>query len=103
MYKAKTVETRGTVIEFDHLEKLEHFAKRFKLDPIFAHVVSIVDDKTIHLFMLRVVDIREHLDEVRHGYRIRFGEKHLTKTIALPYVDHSIWRDESIGEKLCSA
>ena len=102
MYKADAVETRGTVIAFDHLEKLEHFANRFKLEPVFAHVVSIVDDKTIHLFILRVADIKKHLDKVDRGYRLRFGEKHLAQTVALPYVDYSLWRDETIGVKLCS-
>jgi hypothetical protein len=100
MYKATTAETRGTVIQYDHIEKLEHFADRFKLEAVFAHVVSIVDDKTIHLFMLRVADIKKQLDKVGHGYRLRFGNNHLSKTIALPYVDYSVWRDETIGARL---
>jgi Holliday junction resolvase len=99
-YRSASVETRGTVIELSHIEKLEHFADRFALEPIFAHTVCVEDDKTIHLFMIRVADIRKYLDKVEHGCRLRFSEQHLPMTIALPYVDYSSWSNESIGSKL---
>jgi hypothetical protein len=61
-----------------------------------------VDESTIHLFMLGVADIEQHLQKVAHGYRLRFSEKHLRQTVALPYVDYSSWSNESIGSKLFS-
>ena len=76
------------------------FAQRFNLKPIFAHVVSIEDERIIHLFMMQVDDIKKNLDHVKHGYRIRFSDKYLADTIALPFVDYSVWRDELIGDKL---
>jgi Holliday junction resolvase len=99
-YRSTTVETRGTVIESTHIEKLEHFATRFALEPVFAHAVCVEDDKIIHLFMIRVADIRKSLDKVEHGFRLRFSKQHLPTTIALPYVDYSSWSNESIGSKL---
>src|SRR5579863_3147769 len=54
LYREGTDETRGLVIKYAHVEKLEEFAKRFRLEPVFAHAVCIPDDKIIHLFMLRV-------------------------------------------------
>ena len=103
LYRGGTVETRGSVIEYEHIQKLEHFANRFGLEAVFAHVVCIADDNTIHLFMLRVVDIKQYLDRVGHGFRLRFGEKHLKDTIALPYVDYSSWSNEIVGDKLFGA
>jgi len=100
LYRSLSVETRGTVIETSHIEKLERFPARFALEPVFTHAVCIADDKVIHLFMLRVVDIRKYLDKVVHGFRLRFSNEHLTKTIQLPYVDYSSWSNESIGSKL---
>jgi len=100
LYKPNSTESRGTVIRSDHIEKLEHFAKRFELQPVFAHVVSIPDDRTIHLFILRVGNIKRYLDKAVHGYCLRFSEHHLTQTITLPYVDYSFWRDETIGSNL---
>ena len=56
MFKSGSVESRGIVIEDDHLKTLDHFAQRFDLKPVFAHAVCIADDKIIHLFMLQVAD-----------------------------------------------
>lgn len=100
LFRKGSVESRGVVFEFGHLEKLEHFARRFDLDPVLAHAVCIADDRIIHLFMLRVSDIRTELTSVKHGYRFRFGHKHLNDTIALPYVDYSCWSNEQITNGL---
>lgn len=99
-YKEKSVTTRGCPIEYEHVKKLEEFAVAFNLEPIFAKVVCIADDKKIHLFMLRIVDVKEQLEKVKLGYRLRFGEKYLADFIAQPFVDHSCWSDESIGSRL---
>lgn len=100
IFRHGSIETRGIVIDFDHLEKLEHFAKRFDLDSVFAHAVCISDDHAIHLFMLRVADIREKLRVVKHGYRFNFGLNHLRDSIALPYVDYFSWSSERISAGL---
>ncbi len=100
LFRFGSVESRGMVFEFSHLEKLEHFANRFDLDPVLAHVVCIADDNIIHLFILRVADIRSKLKAVKHGHRFQFGPKHLDATIALPYVDYSCWANEHIDDQL---
>ncbi len=99
-YRSGSIETRGQVIEYAHVEKLEHFAHRFQLEPVIALVACIDDDSVIHLFMLRVSDIKTLLDKVKLGYRLRFGAGDLDSTIALPFVDYSCWKDETIGNKL---
>lgn len=54
LYRAGSIENRGVLLNQDDLEKLEHFAQRFELVPLFAHVCNIVDDKIIHLVMFPV-------------------------------------------------
>ena len=100
MFREDSKESRGMVIEKDHIEKLKVFADRFKLEPVFANVVSIIDDNKIRLFMLRVADIEKHLLKVKHGYSLQFSNKQLEQTIALPYVDYSEWCNEKIGSNL---
>jgi hypothetical protein len=100
LYREKSVTTRRCVIAYDHVDKLAEFAAAFALDPVFAQVVCIVDERAIHLFMMRVADAKERLDKVQHGYRLRFGRAHLEGTIALPYVDYSCWTGEMIGTRL---
>ncbi|KAA1258945.1 hypothetical protein LF1_14690 [Rubripirellula obstinata] len=100
MFRQGSVESRGVVFEFSHLNKLEHFAQRFDLDPVLALAVCMADDGTIHLFIMRVADIRLKLKAVKHGYRFQFSKKHLPNTIALPFVDYSCWSNEQIGQGL---
>lgn len=76
MFRPGSIETRGAVFEYGHLGKLEHFAQRFELVPVLAHAVCIADDHIIHLFMMRVADIRTQLKPVKHGYRFNFGANH---------------------------
>src|ERR1700733_3163348 len=45
LYRENRITTRGFVIKYDHVEKLERFSERFQLEPVFAKIVSIVDDK----------------------------------------------------------
>jgi Holliday junction resolvase len=99
MYKKKSGETRGFPITKDHIEKLKDFSERFGLKPVIAHLVSIVDDQKIHLFMFRAKD-RNKFDKVKLGFRLRYGKKHLNKTTQLPHLDYSVWSGETIGEKL---
>jgi Holliday junction resolvase len=103
LYREGTTETRGLVIKHEHLDKLEKFSERFGLEPVFAHAVCIADEKKIHLFMLRVSEIKRNLDEVAHGFRLRFSRTHMEKTKALRFVDYSSWSDELIGCRLFNA
>lgn len=103
MYRSGSIESRGTVFEAAHLDKLDHFAKRFDLEPVLAHAVCLTDDRVIHLFIIRSIDIRTHLKAVKHGYGFQFGPKHLETTIALPFVDYSRWGDEHIADGLWGA
>jgi len=96
MFRTGSIESRGVVFEYSHLDKLDYFARRFDLDPVMAHAVCMADDKYIHLFILRVVDIRAKLKQVKHGYSFQFTQKHLKDVIALPYVDYSCWSNETI-------
>jgi len=100
MFRKGSVESRGIVFEYSHLEKLKHFAARFDLDPVLAHTVCISDDNIIHLFIIRVSEIETNLKKVKHGYRFQFGPNHLETTISPPYVDYSCWSDERIPPDL---
>ena len=100
-YRHGSIESRGFVFEYSHVEKLKYFAKRFDLHPIIAHAVCIADDHALHLFMLRVADVRTKLKAVKLGYRFQYGSNHLAETIALPFVDYSSWSNESIAGGLC--
>lgn len=99
-YRAGSSETRAMEIDDKHLEKLEHFAARFNLGPVMAHVACVDDDKMIHLFMLRMSDIKQFLNRGKEGYRLMYGQKHLANSMGCAYVDYSSWSNESIGCRL---
>ena len=96
LFRPKSKEYRAVSIAREHLSKLRDFARRFDMQPMFAQVVSIADEKTIHLFLLSADDIPWLLGRpTSTGYRLRFARKHLSELIAHPQVHHSEW-----GEKL---
>src|SRR5215469_3622745 len=68
LFRAGSTETQGAVVEFDHLDKLEFFAKRFALEPVYAHVASIVDASVIHMFMISAANVRRHPDRAQNGF-----------------------------------
>ena len=103
LFRPGSAESRGMVFEFDHLEKLKYFAKRFDLDPVLAHAVCIADDNIIHLFIIRVEDIESKLKKVKHGHRFQFSPKHLQDTIGLEFVDYTCWSGEQISDDLFPA
>jgi Holliday junction resolvase len=100
MFKSGSVESRGVVVEEDHLQKLEHFAQRFNLDPVVALAACIADERVIHLFMVRVEDIRGQFEKVKFGYTLRFSKRHFDHLTAMPCVDYSSWSNETIGCRL---
>ncbi|MCA9236758.1 MAG: hypothetical protein KDA44_14885 [Planctomycetales bacterium] len=100
MFRAQSRESRMTVFTRDHLDKLEHFAKRFQLDPVIAQVVCIVDRSIMHLFMLRAKDVRKKLKSGKHGFSLHFGPKSLEHTKSLDFVDYSCWAQECVSTDL---
>lgn len=98
--RSEKLEARALVIEEKNLEKLQYFADRFALEPVVAHVACFDDDKSIHVFMLRVSDIKEFLTKTDKGYRLGIGKAHLAGAMARPYVGYSSWSNESIDDKL---
>jgi len=99
-FRAGSKETRSDTIKYAHIEQLEYFAMRFNLEPVYIHLACIDDDRMIHLFMLRIVDVKQYLDRVEKGHRLRFEPHHIEQTKALPFLDYSSWNDEQIGNKL---
>jgi hypothetical protein len=103
-FRAGSKETRAETIKDKHIKDLKDFASSFELEPVFIQIVCIDDDRVIHLFMLRVADIEQHLDRNKSdkdpGYRLRFGANDLDKLKGSSYVDYSCWGNEQIGCKL---
>ena len=97
-YHEGSRESRMANIQKKHLAALEHFANRFQLSPVFAHVACVVDDAMIHLFMVRMDDVLRHLKETKHGYSLTYSKRALERTTNLPFVDYSRWTNEVIGD-----
>jgi Holliday junction resolvase len=75
LFRAGSKESRSFVIAKEHLEKLEHFANSFRLESLFAQVVCLEDEKTIHVCILSMDFIRK-LNKTKHeGYALRMQRK----------------------------
>ena len=74
LFRAGSKESRAFVIENEHLEKLEHFANRFKLTPLFAQVVCLADENKIHICVLSTPFIKE-LPKGKYGFCLRMQKK----------------------------
>ena len=98
LFKIGSKESLAFQAEYQHLDKLAHFASQFGMIPVFAFVVCIADEHAIHLILARVEDIRNGLPKTKHGYAFRFAKSTRQKLFELPFVDHSHWSDETIGE-----
>jgi Holliday junction resolvase len=99
LFKSGSQESRGFVAEELHLKKLDHFANQFGMTPLFALLVSIADEKAIHLMIARAEDIRNGLPLVKHGYSYRFSESSRQALFDHPFIDYSCWAQETIGGK----
>ena len=91
------------VVSTEHIEKLDHFAKRFDLEPVLVHVACVADDRIIHLFLLfllRLADLVSRVRKVKVGYRLPYDSRSLCETKALPFVDYSCWASEDISDGL---
>lgn len=99
MFRAGSKESKVFVVEKSHLEKLEYFADKFGMQPVFALVISLIDESMIHLLMMPVEDIRKSLPEVEHGYSVRFTPSKRDELMTKPFVDYSYWKKEKIGNR----
>jgi len=100
MFKTGSKESQVFVVEKDHLAKLEHFAAQFGMLPVFALVISLVDEHMIHLLIMPVADLKKSLPEVKHGYSVRFTPAKRSELMARSFVDYSCWKEEKIGNKV---
>jgi Holliday junction resolvase-like predicted endonuclease len=99
LFKHGSTESKMFCIEHSHLEKLETFSEQFALQPVFALVVCLADNREIHLITLKTTDIPTVFHEIQHGFSVLFSEKHLLHIKENPLVDYSFWGSEEIGKK----
>lgn len=97
MFKIGSKESLVFVVEKTHLKKLKDFSTRFGLRPVFALVLSLIDEGIIHLLIMPVEGI-ERLPKVTHGYSLRFSPTKRNELMGLPFVDYSCWK-ETLGNK----
>jgi hypothetical protein len=94
LFRPGSRESRVTIIDSDHLRKLGVFADRFVMVPLLAQVVSLADDRVVHLFVFHAADLDAVLPAVKNGFSIRFGAQHIEVLARHPAVDYSCWREE---------
>lgn len=93
LFRKGTTEARMMPIEYSHLEKLNAFARRFGMQPVFAQVISVVDDKIIHTFVFKVASLKLVLRERKNGYNLNFGRKYFKALSENPLVEYSCWQE----------
>jgi Holliday junction resolvase len=73
-FRSGSTEHRSITVENEHLGKLDRFADRFGMTPIFCHVVSVADEHVIHVFLIPVALLREGtlLSTNKTGFSLRF-------------------------------
>ncbi len=99
VYKKNSKEGLAFLVEFDHIKKLENFARQFKLNAIFAQVLCLTGEDTMHLIMMSVAKLKKTLRKAQDGYAYSFGPKQRDSFLALPFVDYSCWNQQKIGKK----
>jgi len=86
MFKTDSKESQAFVVEKDHLAKLERFAAQFGMLPVFALLISLVDERMMHLLIMPVAELKKSLPEVKHGYSIRFTPTKRSELMAKLFV-----------------
>lgn len=84
LFRAGSSESRMVTISDRHLRNLRNYCERYGLRAAYAQVVSIEDESTIHLIILPVETIEQHLPRTANGYSLRFSRKRLSDLFALP-------------------
>ncbi|MCC5846248.1 MAG: hypothetical protein JJU05_18525 [Verrucomicrobia bacterium] len=95
LFRPGSVESLGFVVEYSHVQKLNYFSNKFNLTPLLAIILSIADEKTIHLIFIPVEKLSE-FPQVKNGISIRFSKSTRIKILDLPFISHSYWKDEEI-------
>jgi len=99
LFREGSDESRMVPIYYSDIKKLETFSSQFNMMPLFAQVVSIADERTIHLFIISVENIKRILPEIKNGHSLRFGPKPIHESINNDRVDYSVWENETIGNR----
>lgn len=99
LFRSGSKESLDFQAEYHHFDKLDHFASQFGMVPMFALVICIADENTIHLLLAQVKDIRNGLPKGKHGYSFRFAKLTRQKLFEQPFIDYSCWTGEIIGGK----
>jgi len=97
LFKPGSKESLSFVVEREHIEKLNHFAKQWDMVPLFALVLCLSDERTIHLLVIRSADLSK-LHEAKHGFSFRFSKSARQKLLQQPFLDYSCWTGETIGK-----
>lgn len=92
-----TNESDMVVIPNDNIKKLEFFSEQFGMLPVFAQVVCHSSTNGIHLFMIKVSDIKLYMKETKHGYSLSFGIRGIEAAKAIPGMKYSSWTGELIN------
>ena len=84
LFRSGSRESRGIVVEEEHLDNLDRYCETYQLSPVFAQAVSIADDNAIHLFIVPVSVIRanSYFTKVENGYSFRFSDKNIKALLA---------------------
>lgn len=97
LFRPGSKESLNFVVEKSHIDKLKYFATQFDMIPLFALVLCLSDEQTIHLLIMPVANLPE-LPKTKHGgAALRFSRKTRQKLLQQPFVDYSCWKDETIG------
>ncbi|MEM9051883.1 MAG: hypothetical protein AAGC47_07530 [Bacteroidota bacterium] len=99
LFRNGSRESLAFVAEDQHLKKLEYFANQFGMTPMFALIICIADEDSIHLLLAKSEDIQNGLPKVRHGYAFRFAKSKRQQLIEQQFIDYSCWTGEVIGNK----
>ena len=96
LFKIGSKESLNFVVEKQHIDKLNTFAKQFGMTPLFALALCLSDERTIHLLVIPEANLKD-LPATKHGVAIRFSRKSRQKLLQQPFIDYSCWKDETIG------
>ncbi len=97
LFRESTNEGLAFVIEEEHLNKLDYFAGQFAMIPMFASVICLADENSIHMILTRSDNIRKNFPKVKHGFSYSFAKSKRRKLIEDRFIDYSCWANETIG------
>jgi len=87
MFKTDSKESQVFVVEKDHLQSWNASPPSFGMLPVFALLISLVDERMMNLLIMPVAELKKSLPEVKHGYSIRFTPTKRSELMAKLFVD----------------